>query len=78
MTQASKFLMRQQRSVERQIKFVTYPYGSEHYLKTKEILPDHAIEELKDLDAIYFGAVGDPRVEPGVMEINLILRIRFV
>ncbi|MEK7809532.1 MAG: isocitrate/isopropylmalate family dehydrogenase [Chloroflexota bacterium] len=25
--------------------FVEYPYGSEHYIKTKELVPDRVIEE---------------------------------
>lgn len=58
-------------------KFVNYPYGAEHYLKTGEILPDSAIAEFKDFDAIYLGAVGDPRVKPGILERGLLLKLRF-
>lgn len=54
-----------------------YPFGTEHYLKTGEVLPDSAIREFKDSNAIYFGAMGDPRVKPGVLEIGLILKTRF-
>ena len=59
------------------LRFHPYPYGAEHYLKTGEILPDAAIREFRDSDAIYFGAAGDPRVAPGVLEVGLILKIRF-
>lgn len=52
------------------------PYGADHYLKTGEVLPDRAIREIKDYDAIYFGACGDPRVEPSVLEVGLILKLR--
>ena len=44
------------------------PYGTEHYLATKEILPDAAFEELKGHDAIFLGAIGDPRVPVGESE----------
>lgn len=54
-----------------------YPYGAEHYLKTGEILPDSAIREFQDHSALYFGAAGDPQVAPGVLEVGLILKIRF-
>ena len=54
-----------------------YPYGAEHYLKTGEILPDAAIREFRDSNAIYFGAAGDPQVAPGILEVGLILKIRF-
>ena len=41
------------------------PYGADHYLKTKETLPDRAFDHLRDdADAILLGAIGDPRV-PG-------------
>ncbi len=54
-----------------------FDYGAEHYLKTKEALPDAALEEFKKFDAIYLGAVGDPRVKPGILEQGLLLKLRF-
>lgn len=57
--------------------FVYYDFGAERYLKTGEILPDSAIEEFKKMNAIYLGAVGDPRVEPGILEKGLLLKLRF-
>jgi len=56
---------------------VTYDFGGERYLKTEEVLPDSALEEMKQLDAIYLGAVGHPRVKPGILEKGLLLRLRF-
>lgn len=58
-------------------EFEEYPFGAEHYLKTGELLPDWAIEEFRKTDAIYFGAVGDPRVKPGVLEHGILLKMRF-
>jgi isocitrate/isopropylmalate dehydrogenase len=55
-----------------------YPYGAEHYLATGEVLPDSALRELEQNNAIFFGAAGDPRVPPGILEIELILKIRFL
>ena len=49
------------------LRYTDYPYGAEYYLKTGRVLPGSGFAELKDHDAIYFGAVGDPRVKPGVM-----------
>src|SRR3954462_13972469 len=50
-----------------------YPFGGEHYLKTKVTLPDSALKELADHDVILFGAVGvDPRgsadIPQGILE----------
>jgi 3-isopropylmalate dehydrogenase len=53
------------------------PFGTEHYLKTKEILPDAAFEELGGHDAIFLGAIGDPRVPVGLIEYGIIARMRF-
>ncbi len=58
-------------------KLTHYPHGSEHYLKTKELFPDSVLNELKQLDAIYLGAIGDPRVEVGLVERAIIAGIRF-
>jgi 3-isopropylmalate dehydrogenase len=56
---------------------VEYDLGGERYLRTGETLPDSALDELREVDAIYLGAVGDARVPPGVLERDLLLRIRF-
>jgi 3-isopropylmalate dehydrogenase len=54
-----------------------FDLGAERYLKTGEVLSDESLEALKKCDAIYLGAVGDPRVPPGVLEKGLLLRLRF-
>ncbi|MFW6054268.1 MAG: 3-isopropylmalate dehydrogenase, partial [Thermodesulfobacteriota bacterium] len=59
------------------LDFQHYDLGGERYLKTGEILPDSVLEELKGYDAIYLGAIGHPRVKPGILEKQLLLRIRF-
>ena len=51
--------------------------GAERYLRTGEVLPDEELARLKQVDAIFLGAVGDARVKPGVLERDLLLRIRF-
>ena len=43
------------------------PFSADHYLRTKETLPEGAFRHLRDdVDAIFLGALGDPRV-PGKM-----------
>ena len=60
------------------MRFEELPYGSDHYLETGEFLPDDVFESFKtDFGAIYLGAIGDPRVEPGLVERKIIARIRF-
>ena len=54
-----------------------FPFGAEHYLKSKEILPDSAFEEIRGHDAILLGAIGDPRIQVGLLEFGIIARMRF-
>jgi 3-isopropylmalate dehydrogenase len=54
-----------------------YDLGGKRYLATGEILPDSVLEELRQFDAIYLGAVGHPDVVPGILEKGLLLRLRF-
>jgi len=56
---------------------VHFDLGGERYLRTGEVLPDSALEELKSFDAIYLGAIGHPDVKPGILEKGLLLRLRF-
>jgi 3-isopropylmalate dehydrogenase len=56
---------------------VTFDLGGERYLRTGETLPDSVLDELRQFDAIYFGAVGHPDVPPGVLERGILLRLRF-
>jgi len=56
---------------------VEFDLGADRYLRTGDTLPDDELERLRDLDAIFLGAVGDPRVKPGVLERDLLLKARF-
>ncbi len=58
-------------------ELVHYDFGGERYLKTGETLPDGAVEELRQLDAIYLGAIGHPDVKPGILEKGILLNLRF-
>ena len=54
-----------------------YDFGGERYMRTGETLPDSAIEEFKEHDAIFLGAMGHPDVPPGTLEQGVLLKIRF-
>ncbi|MCM8757650.1 MAG: 3-isopropylmalate dehydrogenase [Candidatus Omnitrophica bacterium] len=55
----------------------TFPFGGSYYLKTNKTLTDEDIQELKKYHAIYLGAIGDPRVKPGILEKGILLKLRF-
>ncbi len=65
------------RAVGVDLDTVDYDLGGARWLRDGEVLPDAVLDELRGLDAILLGAVGDPRVPPGVIERGLLLRMRF-
>ncbi len=69
------------KAAEDKFKFKTevvdYDLGGERYLKTGEILPDKVLDELREFDTIYLGAIGHPDVKPGILEKGLLLTMRF-
>ena len=58
------------------IEWIHFPHGTDHYLKTGEIISEKSLEELGKYRALYVGAIGDPRVEPGIVD-AIIVSIRF-
>ncbi len=59
------------------LEFEHFPWGSEYYLAEGEMMPRNALDILKDFDAIYLGAAGDPRVPDHITVRELVLKIRF-
>jgi 3-isopropylmalate dehydrogenase len=55
----------------------SFDYGGDRYLDTGEAMPEDAVEELKGFDAIFLGAVGHPDVKPGILELGILLKLRF-
>ena len=55
----------------------TYPFGADHYLATKEFMPPGQLDEFRRMDAILLGAIGDPRLPPGLVERGVIAATRF-
>ncbi len=58
-------------------EFTPFDYGGDRYLRTGEVLPPNAADELKKFDAIYLGAIGHPDVKPGILEKGILLKLRF-
>lgn len=60
---------------------VPFDLGASAYLRTGEVLPEAALDELRSLDAILLGAVGPPvgsaDVPAGLLERGLLLKLRF-
>ncbi len=60
-----------------QFEFKEFDFGGERYLRTGEVLPEDAVQELRSFNAIYLGAIGHPEVKPGILEKGILLNLRF-
>ena len=58
-------------------KTTEFDLGARRYLATGETLTDADLSALAEHDAILLGAVGDPRVTSGILERQLLLKLRF-
>ena len=58
-------------------ELVEFDLGADRYLRTGDVLPDEELDGLREMDAVFLGAVGDPRVKPGILERDLLLKARF-
>jgi 3-isopropylmalate dehydrogenase len=54
-----------------------FDFGGDRYLKTGEVLPEGAVDELRGFDSIFLGAIGHPDVKPGILEKGILLKLRF-
>ncbi len=59
------------------MEWIEYPHGADHYLETGELVSEESLKELSRYKAIYFGAIGDERIKPGILEKGILLAIRF-
>jgi 3-isopropylmalate dehydrogenase len=59
------------------LNFTHYDLGGDHYLATGEILPENILESIAQSHAIYLGAIGHPKVKPGILEKGILLKLRF-
>jgi len=54
-----------------------FPFSAEHFLKTQVTLPPDFLETARGYDALLLGAIGDPRLEIGMLERAVISGLRF-
>lgn len=65
------------RKMNFQYETAEFDFGGDRYLRTGELLPDSAVDEFRQFDAIYLGAIGHPDVKPGPLEKGILLKLRF-
>lgn len=59
------------------LNFEEFDFGGDRYLRTGEVLPESAPEQLRKFDSIFLGAIGHPDVKPGILEKGILLKLRF-
>jgi 3-isopropylmalate dehydrogenase len=64
-------------STDVELEMKTYDFGAERYLKTGETLPEETLEEWRGFDAVFMGALGDPRVPDMRHARDILLGTRF-
>jgi len=59
------------------LNFEEFDFGGDRFLRTGEVLPESAPEQLRRFDSILLGAIGHPDVKPGILEKGILLKLRF-
>ena len=59
------------------IHWKEFNFGSDRYLATGELITEEELRRLAKYKALYFGAIGDGRVKPGILEKGILLTLRF-
>lgn len=59
------------------LKAKEFDLGGVRYKRTGETLSDKTITEMRTFDAIYLSALGTPEFPPGVLERDILLKMRF-
>ncbi len=65
------------RTADFDLQFKTFDIGGDRYLRDGVLVADDEIRQLKAMDAIFLGAIGHPDVSPGILEREILLRLRF-
>jgi tartrate dehydrogenase/decarboxylase/D-malate dehydrogenase len=58
------------------LRYRTFPWSCEYYLKHKQMMPEDGLKQLADFDAIFLGAVGFPGVADHISLWGLLIPIR--
>lgn len=60
-----------------ELEFTAFDWGADRYLRDGVSLPADGLEIMRGFDAIFFGAVGDPRVPGNRHAADILLGLRF-
>jgi 3-isopropylmalate dehydrogenase len=75
--EALKVLRAVEKEFGRRFEIEMLPWGADHFLKTGETIPANGYAMLRQFDAIFIGALGDPRVADNRHARDILLGTRF-
>src|SRR2546425_7729439 len=58
------------------LEFTSFPWGCDFYLRNGRMMDADAVDQLAGFDAIYLGAIGDPKVPDHISAGELLLPLR--
>ena len=59
------------------IHWTDFDIGADRYINSGKLVTEDELKELSKFRAVYFGAIGDERVKPGILEKGILLALRF-
>ena len=59
------------------IQWTDFDIGADRYVHSGKLITEEELEDLSKFRAVYFGAIGDERVKPGILEKGILLALRF-
>ena len=59
------------------IQWTDFDIGADRYINSGKLVTEDELKELSQFKSIYFGAIGDERVKPGILEKGILLALRF-
>src|SRR5437868_5528730 len=75
--EALKVLRAVEEEFGRRFDIETLPWSADHFLKTGETIPANGYAMLREFDAVFIGALGDPRVADNRHARDILLGTRF-
>src|SRR5512143_2365616 len=75
--EALKVLRRAAELSGQELDVTEWPHGAEHYLRTGVTITPAELQRLAQADAIFLGAMGDPRVPGNEHARDILLGLRF-
>jgi 3-isopropylmalate dehydrogenase len=75
--EAVKVLKAVERTFGRRFEFEHLPWSADHFLETGITIPPNGYDHLRTFDAVFVGALGDPRVPDNRHARDILLGTRF-